>query len=299
MWNHGTRSQAYDPATDVWRDLAALVPPAGHAVDSRAVMTDGGVVALVTVQDLAGELRMLVATEEGGSWNWRDPELPISTFDGLQLVAAGEWIVALRVAAPPVVIYGPTGQWQAADDAPIIAEGASATWTGTQLVIWGGEGDTAARGSVWTPPVGPPSCARPAVPTSMGLVGAAADDVIPLGLRDGYRIGELKTVSISSPQFEDAWRMVSAPVLDRNGNDLGLGIWMHPDDIVVLHAGDATSADLDRWRTDPWLTPDETYLYATNDVARASTVWHDLPPELQPEPDLAAIAAACHPSDGE
>lgn len=181
LWEPTTGGVAFDPASERWRSMQTPVPPDGELVDSTAVMTDLGLVAIV--ENERSELSLALADVDGAGvdgaddvgadvdgdgdrgWRWLDLTLPVGDLPRATVAGAGEWVVVLPVDAPPITVHLPTGDWRAHTDGPAGAldrvgafEAPNTVWTGDRLVVWGGAtppgADDAASvaGAVWVPP---------------------------------------------------------------------------------------------------------------------------------------------------
>ena len=78
--------------------------------------------------------------------------IPTGDFGEVTLAAAGDWLVVLSPDQPPVVMDVASGEWHQFDDWPMTGvHNPSTVWTGTQLIVWGGQGSQAGEGAIWTP----------------------------------------------------------------------------------------------------------------------------------------------------
>lgn len=159
VWGSAGSGLAYDTGKETWRRIPAPVPPSGVLVDSTAVMTSAGLTLIAEIDDSGGPTMSMV-TLVGGTWVWSDADdLPIGSIDRVKVASAGDWLVLLRPDGAPIIVNAATGSWSVAVDGPLAGlEGASAVWTGSEMVVWGGVATSIAgiedpsTGAVWTPP---------------------------------------------------------------------------------------------------------------------------------------------------
>jgi len=158
VWNPKGGGPAFDPSTETWRRIPAPVPESGRVVDSTAVVTGTGLVAIVEIED--GDRTLVsLATLAGNTWSWTNgAALPVMTIDGLSVAGAGDWLVLLRADGSPVIVQVSSGAWEVASDSPLGGLiGASTVWTGSEMVIWGGVAtplsgrEAPPVGAIWTP----------------------------------------------------------------------------------------------------------------------------------------------------
>ncbi len=160
-WNGTSGGIAFDPATQQWRAIEPPAPPLPTAAplsDSRIVMTEAGLVAIVEPEGGGGS-ELAVVVRVGDGWSLRTSAIPIAAPQTLTLAAAGEWLVLFSDQDAPVTVHVPTGEWKRHDDGPLAGlNGPNAVWTGDQLVVWGGVATPSAanpepsEGATWTPP---------------------------------------------------------------------------------------------------------------------------------------------------
>lgn len=158
VWDADGSAAGYDPETDEWTALPALESPVGEVLDTRAVVTESGVAALVEY-GAGGVTEVGLARLDAKGWVWVVDDLPLGGLDGVSAVAAGEWVLAIRVTDVPVAVHVPSGVAKVQSDSPIGGRrNGSAVWTGSELIIWGGDAVATdqvpepAVGAIWTPP---------------------------------------------------------------------------------------------------------------------------------------------------
>src|SRR5262245_22685583 len=160
---------AYDPATHSWRRLPPMPAPR-----TEATATWTGTEVLV-VGGHQGDIEGTGLDADGVAYNpatnrWRQlPSMGVGRIEhtavwtGSQLLVWGGQTVRAgdRTAAPHGVAYDPaTDQWSALPRSPLRGRtGHLAVWTGSQMLIWGGEparltdpGTPFADGAAYTPP---------------------------------------------------------------------------------------------------------------------------------------------------
>jgi hypothetical protein len=248
-------------------------------------MTDAGLTALVSIESGVGSHTGLAVLTDAG-WEWQHRVLiPEQVPVDATLVGAGEWLVVLRPDGGPITIHVSTGAWASHDDGPLGGvTAAGAVWTGTEVLVWGGEptdgpnqADAAPAGAAWTPPMVSPvmvssdggSCPPPAdTGGRSGPVGVPIDVALTGGLADGYELGSLHSTTVDGSTFETPWTLVTALVFDSYGYPLGTAVWLSPDSIA---AASIDEVDLEA----PWLTPDLLQLYAVNELAVEITPYRD------------------------
>ena len=80
-------------------------------------------------------------------------DIPTGDFGEATPVGAGEWLLVLSPDQPPVAVSVASGEWHQFDEWPMTGvRNPNTVWTGTELIVWGGEDSQAAEGAIWTPP---------------------------------------------------------------------------------------------------------------------------------------------------
>ena len=155
------RAFAYDTTGGWWSSLPPLPELEGETVATRAVADDAGLVVLV--ESIRGGDHVVTALRWDGADRWSsldDVELAVEDLDRTTVAVAGEWIMLLPPAGPPVSWHPASGTSHEHTNAPIQGvEGPGTVWTGTQLIVWGGvpaDGNDlpAGAGMIWTAPDG-------------------------------------------------------------------------------------------------------------------------------------------------
>lgn len=95
---------------------------------------------------------------EDGVVEWGEDQIPVESGAGAAtVVAAGDWLTVLPNGDTPVSVHLATGDQITHSDSPLAGyANANAVWTGTELVVWGGQRkgtvDGGAPGARWIPP---------------------------------------------------------------------------------------------------------------------------------------------------
>ncbi len=158
-WDGRSGGVAFDPATATWRTIEFPEVP-DLVRDSHLTVTDAGPTAIVEIHRGDPAVAVLgVAVESGGGWQWLETQIPVADPETLTVAPAGDWVVLFSGGDAPVTVHAPTGRWMRHDDGPLAGlAGPNTVWTGSELVVWGGEATPSAAnpapadGAAWTPP---------------------------------------------------------------------------------------------------------------------------------------------------
>ena len=151
VWGGIDGGVAFEPSSETWRIMDPPEPTEGEALAAIATVTDAGFVVLTSIDPETGAVAVL--GDDG--WRWAETEIPIDGFDSVTVAAAGEWIVIFSAGSSPTTLHVPSGEWDQRADGPLGGvQGPNAVWTGSELIVWGGQADdpSAPGGAVWTPP---------------------------------------------------------------------------------------------------------------------------------------------------
>lgn len=112
----GQHGFAYDPAAG-WTTLPPL--PQVHAVGTRAVVDDRGLIVLV--EQIDGDNVVGATRWDGaGPWTWIDGvELPVEDLERTTVATAGDWMMLLPPEGPPVSWHPESGTSHEHAEAPI------------------------------------------------------------------------------------------------------------------------------------------------------------------------------------
>lgn len=160
VWTHDGHGIAFDPTTESWRTLPALVAPEGTLADSEVAVAESGLVAFVEVER-SGDIGYAVASWDGETWTWHDTDIELADFHTITIAAAGDWIVVFSPDQPPAAVHVATGR-SLRNDATLLAgvQAPNVVWTGDELVVWGGaptrteDNPNPPAGAAWAPPAG-------------------------------------------------------------------------------------------------------------------------------------------------
>ena len=124
---------------------------APNADPNPTIAFAGSTVLAFTLASKDGRIRE-VYRADGDRWQLLTM-IPTGPSSELTLAGAGQWLIALSSEQPPVALHVETGLWHQFDAWPMTGvRNPSTVWTGTELIIWGGEGSRAAEGAIWTAP---------------------------------------------------------------------------------------------------------------------------------------------------
>lgn len=159
---------AFDSAQAEWTVLPRLHAPEGDVIATRAVADGDGLSVVAHIRDSDG-LHLGIAHLDAttSQWTWKTQDIPWIDLSTATVVPTGPWIVLLPADGPPITVHTRSGTWQRHGDAPITGvRGPGTVWTGTQLIVWGGQqggpsGDDPATGMIWSPPSNDSSRAAP------------------------------------------------------------------------------------------------------------------------------------------
>lgn len=255
---------AYDTTEGWWSTVPPLPELEGDVVATRAVADDAGLVVLV--ESIRDGDHIVTALRWDGAERWStldDVELPVEALDRTTVAMAGEWIMLLPPAGPPVSWHPASGTSHEHMDAPIRGlEGSGTVWTGSQLIVWGGvpaEGNDlpAGAGMIWTAPDGAtetdssPSTPAPAPSTDPPPPDAsAADAAVSLWLSaDRVPPGPIDVVGV---------------LMNHTGVDVTFGV----------------AAEVERWDGEAWVQ--------RGAIAMCMDHWH-CTAEVQPSIDGLAL----------
>jgi hypothetical protein len=155
IWRRGVLG-AYDPTADVWRGVPRFPPPAalpaGSTIDPVALAVAAGGDVFTWIGN-AGRL-------DGSAWRpststWRRTA-PLDAQTGSAIVAGGsDRLFAAAGQSARILEYRiADDRWTELPLPPIPTRSAAAlAWTGTELLVWGGNGDEGPEmdGAAWRP----------------------------------------------------------------------------------------------------------------------------------------------------
>jgi N-acetylneuraminic acid mutarotase len=144
--NSSADGVAYNPTTNTWSKLPRSPLPGRQqtvaAWTGKELIVAGG-------NDADGNLFADAASYDPASGNWRKlPSLPAprtdatATWDGEEVLVVGGRIGGAKRSVPCdcAHAYNPaTGHWRQLPSMPYARSGHAAVWTGSQLLVWGGE----------------------------------------------------------------------------------------------------------------------------------------------------------------
>ncbi len=153
VWRSTDGGIAFDPVAESWRTIPHPQSPSGLIHNSVAVELDNGMAVVAEVENTNG-IGMSVAVMKENGWQWLETNIPVSDFESITVVGAGDWIAVFSAAQAPAMVHLPSGEWQRSSEGPLGGiEAPNTAWTGNQLIVWGGvKADPhAADGATWTP----------------------------------------------------------------------------------------------------------------------------------------------------